>query len=72
MLSIFTSLKTHPPCHAGIIMTITIATIVKKDLTLFNLLCNMDELLNQKYAHHRKKQRTIETIFNTSVFANRC
>ena len=67
MLSIFTCLKTHPPCNAGIIMTITTVMAVITELTLFDLQCNMDDLLTRKYAHRRKKQRTIETIYITPI-----
>jgi len=63
MLSIFYQIKTHPPCSAGIIMTITTVIIVITELTLFDLLFNMDDLLEQKYSHHLKKQRTICNYF---------
>ena len=62
MLSIFIRYRTHPPCRAGIIMTITIAMTATALFTLLILLCNMDDSLKRKYTHLLKKQRTILTI----------
>ncbi len=62
-LVFFYQIKTHPPCSAGIIMTLTTIIIVITELTLFDLLFNMDDLLEQKYSHHLKKQRTICNYF---------
>lgn len=68
MLSIFYQIQTHPPCSAGIIMTITIVIIAINEFTLFDLLFNMDDLLERKYPHHLKKQRTVTTILLKHAF----
>ena len=44
-------------------MTTTIMTTVLMTLKLFNLLLNIEDLLEQTYSHHFKKQRTVVTIF---------
>ena len=36
--------------------------------TLFDLLFNMDDLLERKYSHHLKKQRTVVTILVKHAF----
>jgi len=49
-------------------MTITIAMTVITVFTLFVLPLNMDDVLEQKYSHHRKKQRTLLFILKTPAF----
>jgi len=49
-------------------MTITIVIIAINEFTLFDLLFNMDDLLERKYSHHFKKQRTVTTILLKHAF----